>query len=298
MTLMTQEPTHISVLLKEVTELLVTDRSGTYLDATLGMGGHSTAILERLDPKGRVIGMDWDPEMLGLASRRLAPYAGRFEIVQSNFKDLAKALDNHNVTTLNGALFDLGISSYHYDAAPRGFSFQREDPLDMRLSPENELTASAIVNEWPVEQITLLLREYGEERLAYKIAKAIVARREQGPIKSTGELRTLIERCVPRVGKIHPATRTFQALRIAVNRELENLTRGVESAAGRMAKGGRLAVIAFHSLEDRIVKSLLSSFVQSGGWAPVTKGALTPSMEEIDSNPRSRSAKLRVVEKL
>lgn len=292
-----EAPLHEPVLLQEVVELLVRSRSGTYVDATTGLGGHVEAVLEALGPEGEVLGLDWDPEMLALASKRLERFGRRFRPVVANFKELDRVLEKEGCAEIQGALFDLGISSYHYDRVERGFSFQREEKLDMRLNPENELTAAAIVNEWPVEQLTYLLREYGEERQAYKIAKAIVERRSQAPIRTTAELRQLIEKALPRTGKIHPATQTFMALRIAVNRELENLTRGLEGAAARLVKGGRLAVIAFHSLEDRIVKSLFGDFVQAGGWTWVSKSPVTPGLEEVRRNPRARSAKMRVVEK-
>jgi 16S rRNA (cytosine1402-N4)-methyltransferase len=288
---------HQPVLIREVLELLVTRPDGLYIDATTGAAGHATAVLEKLTPEGRLLGLDWDPEMLKIAEARLAAFKGRFKLVVANFKELDKVLAREGVSEIHGALFDLGISSYHYDKLARGFSFMRDEKLDMRLNPENTLTAATIVNEWPVEQITYLLKEYGEERQAYKIAKAIVARREKGKITTTAELREAIERAIPRAGKTHQATQTFMALRIAVNRELENLTHGIESAAARMVKGGRLAVITFHSLEDRIVKSLFASLVQAGGWVSVTKSPVAPGLEEVTRNPRARSAKLRVVEK-
>jgi 16S rRNA (cytosine1402-N4)-methyltransferase len=288
---------HQSVLLNESVDLLLTDLDGIYVDGTLGAAGHSIEILKKLSPKGRLVGLDWDPEMLGLASKRLEPYAGRYTLLESNFRDIETALDKAGIKEIDGVLLDLGISSHHYDELERGFSFQKDSPLDMRLSPSNSLTAEAIVNQWPVEQITHLLREYGEERFAYKIARAIVDRRAKGPIKTTGELRSVIEASAPRVGRIHPATRTFMALRIAVNRELENLTRGMESAAARLKKGGRLVVITFHSGEDRIVKSLFNDFVNAGGFEHATRSAVEPEADEIERNPRSRSAQLRAVTK-
>ena len=296
-TTMTEETySHEPVLLKEVIEALVTDPEGTYLDATLGMGGHSEAILERLSGKGRLLAMDWDPEIQALARERLARFGERFILATANFRQVETVLTQEAHTPLTGSLFDLGIASYHLEKASRGFSFQKEGPLDMRLSPDNPLTAAAIVNEWPLEHLVHLLKEYGEERFAYRIAKAIVERRTKEPIQSTQELANLIERRTPRSGRIHPATRTFMALRIAVNRELENLTQGIEGAAAHTAKGGRIAVITFHSLEDRIVKNLFRSFVNSGRWT-WSRRLVPPSAEEIRSNPRSRSAKLRVVER-
>jgi 16S rRNA (cytosine1402-N4)-methyltransferase len=292
--------THAPVLLSETLERLVADRGGLYLDATLGLGGHSEAILKKISAQGKVLGLDADPEALAEAGHRLAAYSGRFHAVRSNFRSLGPVLEAEGFFPLSGALFDLGVSSLQLDKPSRGFSFMREGPLDMRLGPDAALTAEQIVNRWPAEQIAMLLKEFGEEPEAERIARAIVERRAKGPLATTTELAAVVESVVPRTGH-HPATRTFQALRIAVNQELEALTRGLEAVAPYLKSGGRLCVITFHSLEDRIVKNVFASFVAQGSFAYLGRGdaraAIAPSDEEIGRNPRARSAKLRVVEK-
>lgn len=288
--------THEPVLLGETLERLVTDASGLYLDATAGLGGHSAAILEKLSPQGRLLGLDQDPEALAEAAARLAPYGERARLRRANFRDLPKVLEAEGFFPLSGALFDVGVSSLQLDKASRGFSFMKEGPLDMRMSPETGLTAEQIVNRWPVEQLVLLLKEFGEEPEAERVARAIVARRERKPFATTTDLADAVAAVLPRVDK-HPATRTFQALRIAVNRELEALSRGLEAVLPYLKTGGRLCVITFHSLEDRIVKNVFASFTAQGVCTPVGKGAVACSEEEALRNPRARSAKLRAVEK-
>jgi 16S rRNA (cytosine1402-N4)-methyltransferase len=291
---MDEEYTHRSVLLKEVLDLLVTEEGGTYLDATLGLGGHTEALLERL-PKARVLAVDTDPEALAHARRRLASEAGRVRMVRGNFRDLAKILAGES--PLSGALFDLGVSSLQLDKPSRGFAFRFEGPLDMRLDPHGPLTAARIVNEWPAEQLELLLREFGEERAARKIARWIVDARAHAPFETTTQLAELLNQRLPRTSGIHPATKTFMALRIAVNQELEALTRGLEGVMAHLKPGARLAVISFHSLEDRIVKNLFKSLVEHGHCDPVTDSPVCAELAETSLNPRARSAKLRVVER-
>jgi len=290
---------HQPVLLAEVLDQLITDRGGLYLDATLGLGGHSDAILRAIS--GKVLGLDMDPDSLRRASARLAEHGPRHRAVRANFRDAAAVLEREKFFPLAGALFDIGVSSMHFDKGERGFSFMHEGPLDMRLDPDNPLSAATIVNVWPEEQIALLLKEFGEEPQAGRISRAIGEARRKGPLKTTTQLAALIEKTIGRSGGTHPATRSFQALRIAVNGELENLTRGVESVLPYLQVGGRLCVITFHSLEDRIVKRLFDSFVSQGLCRFIedgAKGATKPSAEEVESNPRARSAKLRAVEKL
>jgi len=294
---MEREYTHTPVLLREVLELLITDPAGTYLDATVGLGGHTEALLKSISAQGRLLGTDMDPEALASAAKRLEPFTGRFRLVRANFRNLSQTLHDQPVRSLAGALFDLGVSSLQLEKADRGFSILQEGPLDMRLDPESPLTAERIVNEWPAEQLTLLLREYGEERHAARIAGWIVSSRKGRPLRTTRDLKELIEKRLPRAGRIHPATRTFQALRIAVNQELENLTRGLEAVMPLIRAGGRVAVISFHSLEDRIVKNVFKSFVSDGLCSEVTESPVVPGAAEMDSNRRSRSAKLRVVER-
>lgn len=290
---------HEPVLLAETLERLVTDKGGLYLDATLGLGGHSEAILKTISAQGKVLGLDVDPEALAEAGRRLAAYGGSFHAVQANFRRLDAILEKEGFFPLSGALFDLGVSSLQLDKPSRGFSFMREGPLDMRLGPDTGLTAEQIVNRWPAEQIAMLLKEFGEEPEAERIARAIVSRRAQAPLTTTTDLAAVVESAVARTGR-HPATRTFQALRIAVNRELEALTRGLEAVVPYLKSGGRLCVISFHSLEDRIVKNVFASLIAQGTCARLGKdgrNAVIAGGKELERNPRARSAKLRAIEK-
>ncbi len=291
---------HQPVLLAEVLDSLITDPGGLYLDATLGLGGHSEAILRAISAQSKLMGLDMDPEALLAAQSRLKSLPGQFRAVRANFRTLGRVLDAEKFFPLTGALFDLGVSSMHFDNPERGFSFMHEGPLDMRLSPDNKLTAAQIVNVWPAEQIALLIKEYGEDPSANKIARAIVARRDQKLFTTTTELAEVISDILPR-GKTHAATRTFMALRIAVNAELENLTGGLEAVLPFIQQGGRIAVITFHSLEDRIVKKLFSSWETANLCRTIEirgKAVVKPSGAELERNPRARSAKLRVVEKL
>ncbi len=292
---------HEPVLLEEVLRYLISETAGFYLDATLGLGGHAEAILRKISAQGRLLGLDMDPEALHAAGERLKAHPGQFRAVRANFRTLGQVLEAEKFFPLAGALFDLGVSSMHFDKPERGFSFALEGPLDMRLSPDNTLTAGMIVNNWPAEQLALLFKEFGEEPAANHIARAIAQRRQERPFATTTELAGYIAGLLPR-GRTHAATRTFMALRIAVNAELENLTRGLESVLPYLMQGGRIAVISFHSLEDRIVKNIFSSFVEQGVCRYLDsaggKSALTPSVEEVARNPRARSAKLRIVEKL
>lgn len=296
-TIMEPRYSHQPVLADEVLRNLVTDLDGLYFDATVGLGGHAEGILRTISAQGKLLGTDVDPEALQLAAERLAPYAGKVRLVHENFRDLGQLLERERFFPLTGALFDLGVSSLQLDKRSRGFSFAGEGPLDMRLDPGSPLTAARIVNEWPAEQIELLLKEFGEEPQARRIARWIVDQRSRRPFELTTDLSTLLSSRLPRAGGLHPATRTFMALRIAVNRELENLTRGLEGVLPFLKGGGRIAVISFHSIEDRIVKNVLKSFVDHGHCLPVSPSLARPTSTEVERNPRSRSAKLRVVEK-
>lgn len=292
---------HQPVLLQEVLGGLLNDPSGLYLDATLGLGGHAEAILGALAPEGRLLGLEKDPEAFSQAQKRLVAFGSRFRAVRADFRNAAQVLQGERFFPLCGALFDLGVSSLQLDKSQRGFSFSKEGPLDMRMSPETLLTAESIVNTWPAEQLALLIKEYGEDPRAQLIARGIESRRRQKPFKTTTELADHIASLAHRTSGRHPATRTFQALRIAVNSELENLAEGLRGVLPFIKPGGRLLVISFHSLEDRIAKNLFASFVQQGSCryvAPEEGGPLTPSLREVENNPRSRSAKLRRVEKL
>ncbi|MCX5785292.1 MAG: 16S rRNA (cytosine(1402)-N(4))-methyltransferase RsmH [Elusimicrobia bacterium] len=294
---MTENYTHQPVMPEEVAQLLVTEKEGVYVDATLGMAGHTLKLLSVLGPNARVIGVDWDPEMAAIAAKNVASFGDRVKILQGNFANIDEMMKRENITNISGVLFDLGISSLHFDKASRGFSLRNDGPLDMRINPANPLTAYAILRYWPYEQIEHIIRVCGE-RQAGKIARAIIAKRETKPLDTTGELRDLIERLMPYRGeKIHPATKTFLALRVAVNYEFDNLTRGIQKIIPFLSKGGRIGIITFHSLEDRIVKETFKFMAKQGDWKPVTRKPVTPSLEEEAGNKRARSAKLRVIEK-
>lgn len=296
---------HEPVLLAEVLEVLAPRPGGQYVDATLGLGGHAVALLRASAPGGRVLGIDRDSAVLQEAVRRLR-YAGeRLAPVVGNFADMGRLARERGFMPVDGVLMDLGASSPQLDDPARGFSFQQSGPLDMRMGKDSELTAADIVNSWPEEEIRRVLWEYGEERYARRIARAIC---ETRPIADTGALADLVVRVVGRRDRIHPATRTFQALRIAVNDELGALERALPQALDLLAVGGRLAVIAFHSLEDRIVKQFLRREASDCICPPrlpacvcghharvriLTKKPISASPEEVARNPRSRSAKLR-----
>jgi len=289
---------HVSVLAEEVVDLLITDKKGTYVDATLGMGGHTARLLAALPPEGSVLGIDWDPEMAGVAANKLKPFGDRVKIAQGNFANIDEIIAREGISSLSGALFDLGISSLHLDKPSRGFSLKHDGPLDMRINPDNPLTAYTIINQWPFEQIEHLIRVCGE-RHSRRIARAILEDRRIKPLDTTAELSALIERVAPARGeKIHPATKTFLALRVAVNYEFDNLTRGIQKVLPLLKPGARIGIITFHSLEDRIVKETFRIMAKMGGWELVTRKPVKPSDEEIAANKRARSAKLRVIEKL
>jgi 16S rRNA (cytosine1402-N4)-methyltransferase len=305
-----QEPSHFPVMLPQVLEGLRIRPGGTYLDGTLGRGGHARAVLEKLGPEGRLLLMDKDPEAIASAERlfggddRVALYRGSFAEL-ADWEDTAYGLD--------GVLFDLGVSSPQLDVAERGFSFRNDGPLDMRMDPNSGESAAAWLARAPEAEIADVLWQFGEERLSRRIARAIVARRAESPITRTTELAELIASVVPRGdGKIHPATRSFQAIRIHVNRELSDLEAGLVAAQQRLRPGGRLVVISFHSLEDRIVKRFIAERAKAppgNRRMPVAPAPFTPTLldiggaqradeGELDQNVRSRSAVLRVAEKV
>lgn len=309
------EPRHISVLLDECIENLNIKPDGIYLDGTLGLGGHSYQIASRLDA-GRLICIDRDETAIERSSRRLAPFADRITYVHGNFSDAAEILDRLGIDSVDGMLFDLGVSSPQLDEIQRGFSYMGDAPLDMRMDGSAGLTAYEVVNTWPEERLNRILWDYGEERYARRITAAILAHRAEKPITTTLELVDIIKGAMPTAAlreKQHPAKRTFQAIRIAVNDELGAISAMMETAPDKLKKGGRLCVISFHSLEDRIVKSGINArengctcpreapictcgFVQT--LKSVTRKPILPSEEEIEKNPRSRSAKLRVAERV
>ena len=297
---------HVPVLLKEAIDFLAIRRGGTYIDATVGLGGHSYEIAKRLGAAGHLIGVDKDPAALEAARVRLQPppeLSGdwtKVELIHGSFADLA---DDRRRTTddfkVDGLLADLGVSSLQLDKPERGFSFQAEGPLDMRMNTLSGETAEQVVNQ--VDEVTLanLIYEFGEERRSRRIARAIVRSR---PIRTTAQLAEIVSAAARPMNqaerRIHPATRTFQALRIFVNRELDDLRDLLKAAPQLLKPGGRLVIISFHSLEDRIVKDALREGVKQGHYRLLTKKPVTASQEEIDRNPRSRSAKLRAAEKI
>lgn len=308
-------PKHISVLLDECIENLNIKPDGIYVDGTLGMGGHSEQILKRLTT-GRLIGIDRDESAIRRAGQRLQEYSDRLTLVHSNFSDVAGVLDDLGIDGVDGMLFDLGVSSPQLDESERGFSYMNDAPLDMRMDNTSALTAWNVVNEWSEEELVRILRDYGEERFARRIASRIVQRRSEKPIETTLELVDIIKSSMPAAAlreKQHPAKRSFQAIRIAVNDELGAVEEMMRTAPDKLNKGGRLCVISFHSLEDRIVKTSIAArengctcpreapicvcgFVQT--LKSVQRKPIIPGEEELKENPRSRSAKLRVAEKV
>lgn len=291
-----QEYKHRPVLVKEVLSFLITDREGVYVDCTTGEGGHAQKILEALSGNARLIGIDLDAAALEIAERRLktiTPFRN-FLLIKDNFINIRKILKKMNISEIDGVLFDLGVSSFQLDNPERGFSFRYNGPLDMRMDTDSRLNASYIVNNFSFEELVEIFYKFGEEPQAKRIARAIIQEREKRPVESTASLAGIIERAVRFRGRIHPATRVFQALRIAVNRELENLKEGIREAILSLKACGRICVLSFHSLEDRIVKN---EFKSSPYLKIITRKPITPGKEEIKINPRARSAKLRVAEK-
>ena len=306
---------HVSVLLDECIEGLNIRPDGIYVDGTLGGAGHSCQIVRRLE-SGRLIGIDRDTTALKAAGERLAPFADRTTLVHSNFSEITSVLEDLNISGVDGILLDLGVSSPQLDDGERGFSYMADAPLDMRMNREDSLSAHTVVNTWPYEELRRILNVYGEERYAPQIAAAICRRREQAPIATTMELVDVIRSAMPAAAlreKQHPAKRSFQAIRIAVNDELGAVERVMGGAIDALNPGGRLAVITFHSLEDRIVKNAMADAARGCVCPPnfpvcvcgrtpkvrlITRKPITASDEELERNPRARSAKLRICEKI
>ncbi len=306
---------HISVLLQECLDGLAIRPDGIYIDGTLGGAGHSSQIAKRLTT-GRLIGIDRDPVALQAAGERLSPYRDRVTLVHSNFCRMAEVMQELGIAGADGILLDLGVSSPQLDEVSRGFSYMADAPLDMRMNGKDALTAREVVNTWPQEELRRILWNYGEERYAPQIAAAICRRREEKPIETTLELVDVIRGAMPASAlreKQHPAKRTFQAIRIAVNDELGSVERAMEAAIPLLNSGGRLAVITFHSLEDRIVKLAMADAAKGCTCPPqfpvcvcgkkpivklISRKPIVATPEELEANPRSRSAKLRVCEKL
>ena len=306
---------HVSVLLNECLEGLNIKENGIYVDGTLGGAGHSSEILKRLSKEGRLIGIDQDTDALKAAKERLKDYSN-VTFVHSNFSNIENVLNNLNIDGVDGILMDLGVSSYQLDEGERGFSYMKDAPLDMRMNRENDFSAYNVVNEYSEEDLYRIIRDYGEEKFAKRIASFIVENRQEKIIETTLELVEIIKNAIPAKARRegpHPAKRTFQAIRIEVNSELSILNKTIEDGVEKLNKGGRMAIITFHSLEDRIVKNKFRDLAVScrcpkefpvcvcGEKAKVkiiSRKAIEPTKEEVEINPRSRSAKLRVIEKL
>ena len=318
----TMDISHIPVLCDKVVDFLKPKSDGVYIDGTVGLGGHSTAILKASAPNGKLIGIDLDTDALTIVKDRLQIFADRLSLINGNFAEMNVLLENHSVHAVDGILLDLGVSSLQLNAPHRGFSFSHTGPLDMRMNAEHKgdtatetmLTAMHVVNDSTVDVLADIFKRYGEERFAKRIARRIVAVRQHKPITTTTQLAEIVAQSVPKGGpKIHPATRVFQALRIYINAELENLKAGLDAAVTLLKPNGRLCVIAFHSLEDRIVKHRFRTWARMCLCPPktpicicehspsveiLTKRPVLPDVAEFQHNPRSRSAKLRVARKL
>lgn len=306
---------HVSVLLNECIEGLDIKENGIYVDGTLGGAGHSSEILKHLSKDGLLIGIDQDKDALKAAKERLQNF-NNVKFVHSNFYEIDSILNNLGIEKIDGMLMDLGVSSYQLDEAERGFSYMKDAPLDMRMNRDNPLSAYEVVNDYEENELYRIIRDYGEEKFAKRVAKFIVEAREVKKIETTLELVQIIKNAIPAKARRegpHPAKRTFQAIRIEVNSELSILNKAIEDGVNRLNKGGRMAIITFHSLEDRIVKIKFKELGVTctcprefpicvcGGTAKVkviTRKAIDPSKEEVEENPRSRSAKLRIIEKL
>lgn len=302
---------HLPVLLEEAVDSLDCRRGGIYVDGTLGGGGHAAEILKRISPGGRLVGIDADPEALKEAGAKLGRYGSSVVIRKGNFGNIAGIMAELGIGKVNGILLDLGVSSHQLETAQRGFSFTRDARLDMRLDQTGGKTASDLVNGLSEQELERIFRELGEERLARRIAAAIVRSRKESPVRTTGELAEIVSRSVPaeaRRGRIHPATRVFQALRMAVNDELANLEKALTDGFELLAEGGRFAVVSFHSLEDRMVKNYFRSLEKGCVCPPdfpfctchkqaraklIARRAIKPGPAEIEMNPRARSARLR-----
>lgn len=284
---------------KEIIGFLDPKPGAIIVDATIGCGGHAELILERITPGGRLIGIDQDEQALACCRESLKAYADSLFLVNDNFRDLERILGPLGINKIDGIIFDLGVSSLQLDTAERGFSIKYDVPLDMRMSKRNQVSAFDLVNNLSVEELSTILKTYGEERFHARIARAIAEQRKKAPVTTTGELAELVIRAQPphKFQRLHPATRTFQALRIAVNNELDSFDIALKTAVKFLNPGSRLCVLSYHSLEDRIAKHVIRDFEKQGILKRATKKPVRPFQTELAQNPRSRSAKLRVAEK-
>jgi len=288
-------------MIKEVIGSLNLKEGQIVLDATVGGGGHAVELLKKVLPGGKLIGLDADPEALKIAEVNLKEYSGSFKLINENFRNLDIALSKEGLKAVDAVLFDLGMSSYQLDGPSRGFGIIKDGPLDMRMDPRLEITAHDIVNRYKEKDLSGLIERFGEERFHNRIARLIVTERSKAPIETTGELASIVHKAVGaryKNTRIDPATRTFQAIRIAVNDELGALEEGLKKAISWLDLGGRVCVISFHSLEDRIVKNLFRGYSDLGVLNKITKKPLRPTGEEIGANPRARSARLRAAERV
>ncbi len=288
--------THIPIMAEEIADLLLINPQGIYVDGTLGLGGHTRYFLTRLGEQAQIFGFDKDEEALQMAQQnvndtRLIPF-------HASYSQAPELLAQQGIEKVDGVLLDLGLSSYQLDNPQRGFSIMSNGPLDMRFDLKNPISAATIVNTWKLEDLIRILTDYGEERRAEDIALAIMRARKEKPLTTTKELANVVESVLPRRGKTHPATQTFQALRIACNRELETVEQGLACLPCLLKQGGRAAILTFHSLEDRLVKNYFKKLAQEGIFRLINKHALVPSYEEVRKNRRARSAKLRVIERI
>lgn len=290
------EIVHLPVMVKEAIKVLNPIPGGIYIDATIGPGGHAEEILKLIGSEGKLVGIDRDDEALRVARKKL--FNERVILRKGNFSDMENLLYRDGISEVDGILFDLGVSMIQMKDTERGLSFTSDKRLDMRMDREQELSAWYIVNRYPEKELEKILREFGEERLSRKISEAIVRKRRINPIDTCSELSGIVEKLYRRRGRVHPATKTFQALRIEVNNELDELRRGLDSSLRLLKKGGRLCTISYHSLEDRIVKHFMAQSSKRGLLRVMTKKPMTPGSEELRTNPSSRSAKLRAAEKI
>ncbi len=295
---------HVPVLLKEVIDYLDPQANENFIDTTVGQGGHALTILKLIEPDGKLLGIDLSKEVIGKIAEiksKNEKLKDRLILVNDSYANLEKIVKENDFKPVHGILFDLGMCSWHLEASGKGFSYLKDEPLDMRFNPKNDLTAAEIINFWDIEKIEEILKEFGEERYARRISLAIKEVRKKERIVGTQQLVDILKRTLPKnydKKRIHFATRTFQALRIAVNNELQIIESGIKQAIKILEPGGRIAVISFHSLEDRIIKNIFREKAKIGELSILTKKPINPCPEEIRNNPRSRSAKLRVAERL
>lgn len=296
-----QDLLHKPVMLEEVLSMLNLKDGKIIVDCTVGLGGHALAMVEKIAPHGKLIGIDKDEETLSMAQEKLKPYSKNCIFIHDDFRNFDKVLEQYGIDGIDAVLFDLGVSSYQLDNPVRGFSIKAEGPLDMRMDRKSFISAYDLLNNLTEDEISSILWRFGQERFSHRIARRIVQARQKQPISSTQQLAELVTKVLPynaKFGRIHPATRTFQALRIAVNRELDALDEALKKAVLFLNKGGRLCVISFHSLEDKIVKENFRELAKTKRFRLVFKKILRPSLTEVHRNPRSRSAKMRVIERV